>query len=97
MIKTTKKVLWVFSTQLKIPSDIVGCSMPAEFLDMPSIVLGSSDNIVNILDKFKPDIIVFGKCFHKNVINLAIESRNRGVKTVSSFNDWHFKPENLKQ
>ncbi len=97
MFNNKIKVIWVFSTPYKIPSDIVGCIMPADYLKMQKLYLSETHDIFDLLNTIRPDIIVIGKCFHSNVINLAVEASKRGIKIISCFNDWHFKPTNTKQ
>ena len=97
MINNLKKILWVFSTDLLIPSDIAGCILPANYLKMPKLIIKQDTNINKILDEIQPNVIIFGKCFNSNIINLAIEAKKRNIKIISCFNDWHFKPKTSKQ
>jgi len=95
--KKHKKILWVLSTSQLIPSDIVGCILPANFLKSQKIIISQDSDIINVFNMYEFDIIVFGKCFNSNVINLAKEASKRKIKTISCFNDWHFKPRNKKE
>tara|TARA_B100001769_G_scaffold265766_1_gene251351 strand:- start:123 stop:1091 length:969 start_codon:yes stop_codon:yes gene_type:complete len=97
LVKNLKKIIWVFSTELQIPSDLAGCILPANYLKIPKIIIKQDTNINKILDSNKPDVIIFGKCLNSNTINLAKEAKKRNIKTISCFNDWHFKAETTKQ
>ncbi len=97
MKKNLKKILWVFSTNVPIPSDIAGCIFPANFLKLPKIIVSQDTESNEVISNYEPEIIVFGKCFNSNIINLAKEANKKKIKTISCFNDWHFKPNNKKE
>ncbi len=96
-MKSPRKVFLVLATQTLIPSDLVGLVMPAKFLNIPIIFLKGDEDISKITDMIRPDILIFGKCLNSHVVNLAKKARKKNIITISSFNDWHFKPLNLKQ
>ena len=92
-----KKIVLVLSTEVLIPSDLVGCIMPLEYLKIPKLIIKKNSNVSEILDKINPQLIILGKCFHYNMIKLAVEAKKRSIIIISCFNDWHFKPINKKQ
>lgn len=92
-----EKVFWIFSTNVEIPSDIVGGILPADKLGIKRVVFLHNDNVVNFLDLHCPKLIIINKCLHSNIIKLAKYSRDNGIKVLSVFDDWHFKPTSEKQ
>ncbi len=92
-----EKILWVFSTDTVLPSDLVGCIYPANFLNIKKLVFLTNHNPARTLDILNPKILIIGKCLNSNIINLAREAKKRNIKIVSIFDDWHFNPQNSRQ
>ena len=63
----TNRILWVFSTEATIASDIVGGIMPANYLKIKKIIFLEKDNVTKTLDHYDPKIIIFGKCQFSNI------------------------------
>ncbi len=89
--------MWVFSTKVLVPSDLVGCIKPANYLNMKKAVLFPETDIDELLNNTNPKIIIFGKCLHENMIKLAAQAKKKNIITISCFNDWHFNALSTKQ
>ncbi len=96
-MKNFDQILWVLSSSLIIPSDLIGSVYPSNYLKTKKIIIKDKHDVVEIINIYKPKIIVLGKCFNPNIINLAIEAKRNKIKIISIFDDWHFQPINTKQ
>ncbi len=92
-----KNVCWIFTTNVEIPSDIVGGILPANNLGIKRFVFLPSDNSADFIKLNNPSLIIINKCLHSNIINLVRNCKEKNIKVLSVFDDWHFKPTSEKQ
>ena len=92
MYNFNKDIIWVFSLENpeRSPSNFSGGILPASYLEISKLVFLKSSKANEILQKFRPKLIIINKAFHDNVVNLARSAKELNIKVISIFDDMSF-------
>jgi hypothetical protein len=87
-----KDILWIFSHKnpTYFPSYVVGGIMPADKLEIQKIIFLEDHDPNKLLVKYAPKILIISKAFHLKIKELIILAKERNIRVISVFDDWHF-------